>query len=273
MQNPGLEYLWILDQQLEFRNDNVLHGLQYPLQQFFDPDIGGVSKNWLIEGYKSGKLEAHLHIGITPDAAVEQINFCAVIAGRVSGGDKSVCPHSGFVDLRSTSGQYQISVLISIAEFLEESEAVINLPDPIVRLHTLDECVRLCGNTRKFFETSQRQRGRLSDFEFSPQRKLATLLPLGGQIRPIRIELDEIEREMIQDRPQLIKDFADENGNVRRNGDGQIQCCFAITVHDYLRRILGNVGVGVRLDSLDLFWHPIEFGFNGTKEVAGHATS
>jgi hypothetical protein len=48
---------WILDQQLQFGINNVSNGFQKPLQQLFNVDYAGISKNWLIEGYKAGKLK------------------------------------------------------------------------------------------------------------------------------------------------------------------------------------------------------------------------
>jgi len=103
----------------------------------------------------------------------------------------------------------------------------------------------------------------LTGLEFSPQRKLAIVLPVNGQGDAVRIELDQMESEMVQGGSHLVDRLSGENGDVNGRGDGQIQCCFALRVNDYLRRITGSIGVSARLDTLDLFWHPIEFGVNG----------
>src|SRR5205814_5989170 len=183
--------------------------------------------------------------------------------------DSPIQPCSSFMDLRTASGQNKVSVLISIAEFLEESETVVDLPCSVVRRYSLDECMRLFGDTRQVFETSVRQRGNLTDLEFSPERKLATVLPIDGQGDAVRIELDQMESDMIQGGSHLIDRLSCENGDVDWGRGGHIQCCFAVRINDYLRRITGSISVSGRLDILDLFWYPIEFCFNGVNDI-GH---
>ena len=122
-------YLRIIDQLVECRDDKSLHRVQHVLQQFLHGNTtSAFSKDRLIEGYKSGEFEIHLHAGITPDAAFEQVNFCAVISGHIPGADNSVGPRSRFVDLGTAPNHRQVSVLVSVAQFLEESETIVDLP-------------------------------------------------------------------------------------------------------------------------------------------------
>jgi hypothetical protein len=150
-------------------------------------------------------------------------------------------------------------VFVDIRERIEQPEAVIGGANGVVRLHTLDECVRLYGNSRKSFEYTVRERRRLSRLQgITPNWESAILLPISGESDLAPIQIDEIESDVIQGGPQLIDKFPgvqrDEGGRLKH-----VDCFFAIRFDSETITIAGNIlGDGI-LQSFEVFDSSLEF--------------
>jgi len=113
-------------------------------------------------------------------------------------------------------GQYwvKVSMFVDIRELSNNSHHVMRPFSNVVRLHTLDECKRSCGDVRKNMAEAVISGHLLRDFK--PQREATMFLPVSREDDTARIELDEIECQVIYGRPvrlpgldRLICDFQD----------------------------------------------------------------
>jgi hypothetical protein len=156
-----------------------------------------------------------------------------------------------------------MSVFVDIRQRGEPSQPDIGL-ESIVRLQSLDECKRFSGNTRKVLrETFIGTWGESTSFgESASEGELTPFLPISGEDCPIRIELDQIERQVIECRPDLIYDFASKDGDVGA-GLPKLYCAFLVRLRNDGTRLISGICEDGALDSADLFRSPDEFYFSG----------
>lgn len=266
---PSKEYLRILDELVECRDDESLQRVQRVLQQYLNRNRTSIPKDGFVESYKRGDCEIHLH-GVMIPIGEPDINFCAVINSHTSLGSESGAPSPMFMDVGTRSGNRKVSVLVDVRELRELPERTIDIPSRVVRLHTLDECVSLFGNPREVPKTAIRQRGSLSGLEgLGPNRKLAFLVPVSGQSDPARIELDEIESQVIQHGTHLVDSLPSQDSDFNGRRLRPIDCSFALRISNQLRRITSGVSINVALNGLHAFFYPFEFRSCGD-ETFGH---
>src|SRR5258708_1088280 len=116
------------------------------------------------------------------------------------------------------------------------------MPRPtMVWLQTLDECKRSLGDSRKLGVEAIKN-GVLGGG--NRQGKQRTFLQFGGQHDTNGIELDEVERQVINGRPELIDNFASQNGNVERRLNQEINCFFSVRIRDDFVRTCGGSDIG-----------------------------
>jgi hypothetical protein len=115
----------------------------------------------------------------------------------------------------------------------EKSQTITHGIRTVVRLHTLDNCERLVGNPGKFSgEFILGNRGRAAVRSFHPERELAVLGPFWVHGGDTPIQLNDIERQVIEGGSHLVDHFAGEDGDFSRRRLGNIQLPFATSLLD-----------------------------------------
>src|SRR5438874_10364008 len=109
----------------------------------------------------------------------------------------------------------------------------------LIRLNTFDKCKRRFGNVRKTaLETVIERRLR---WRINPERKTAVLLPLRRQRSSDSIELDEIERQVVQRGTKLIQHFSSHDRDAIGRSFPDVRCSLALRVRDDLVRLTASV--------------------------------
>jgi hypothetical protein len=136
----------------------------------------------------------------------------------------------------------------------------------VVRLQTLDECERLFGNLRKGLlkkVVTQRQgtgdRRIAGGWDFGQKRELAVFKPPWGQGDIAGIALDEIERQVIECRSELINNLPNQDGNIGGRLGGKAKFLCAVRLFGNQVRLTANVLIDGTLDSLDVYRSPLDF--------------
>ncbi len=264
---PSDEYLRLLDELLECRDDVSRNIVQNQLKNVVERESGGIAETLpLVERYKRSIVTFHIHGFLRFPASHgvhrrEGINFCATVEHGDANGGKSTSESNPLHLSDPSSGEIQASVLVDVREVGKKAQTIVDTSHPIVRLNTLDECKRRIGNPRKRTgEFALGKRCFLSEFErLSPQGELTMLFPIGIDGRNERITLDQIECQIIQGRPHLINHLTSQKGNLNRRRCGNTQLLFAFRfVDDFVRISSGVSGFG-SLDRLQVFLFPDEF--------------
>jgi len=134
-------------------------------------------------------------------------------------------------------------MFVDVREDGESAQIGIDLA-AIVRLHRLDECVRLNGYPRKR-ALEAIECGRFLR-RFHPGWKGALFFPCGRQCSTSSIELHQLECQMVESRSDLINALTSENGDGIGRGLDEFQFIAAIRMlDDYVRLTLGIVLVDV----------------------------
>lgn len=275
---PSREYLRLLDELLECRDDVSLNLIQNKLKQLIDSEnVRFAQISPLIERYKSGVMTFHVH-GLLRFGSVKRsqrshrrgrVNFCATIQSGIACTAQSTGVSNTLVLPNSRLGQMKASVLVDVRQMGKKTQSVIDGSNPIVGLHTLDECKRNIGNPRKLAgEFSFRERSCLSRFKRSGSKgEFAMFLPVGVNGGNVRISLDEIEYEMIQGRAHMVNNFARQKRDLDGGGLGHVQLLFALRLSDNFVRFSSGICGDVTLQRAELFRCPDQFNFRRFNSV------
>ena len=173
-------------------------------------------------------------------------------------------------------------MLVDVRESGEKRQGSINGSLPVVRLHALDECIRLFGNPRKVLgEYVVRDRGFERNGRITLSRqgtkkgKLAAFTPIRKQRNSHRVTLDEFERQMIEGGPHLIKRLAGEDGYVARglSGDRQLLCVALRLGPGDLIGATGCIFGNASLERFDVFRSPGQLKFRGCQSSRFHGVA
>jgi len=221
-----------------------------------------------IEGYIQGCASIHLHYRVFPERAIrkeELRHFCAVVKGLGKASTEATFVNRISPDDCSSPSECKTSVFVDVRQCDEKAQVVVNSGDSsaIVRLHSLDECVRIFGNPRKVAKYTVREWRRLSGPDGSPSRKHAVLIPLGGESDISPVQLDEIESQVIQSRTKLIDDLSsDDRDFFMRLRD--FDCFFALRLDNDCISITSGIRGNGRFESIEVLRCPVEFDGCGT---------
>jgi hypothetical protein len=127
----------------------------------------------------------------------------------------------------------------------------------VVRLNTLNECKRRFGNVRKTTLETVIDRRLLG--KINPERKTTVLLPFRRKGSSDLIELDEVERQVIQGGTELIECFPGDNRDINRGRFPHVRCFFALRISDDFVRLTASVSPAALLNDFDLLRYPEEF--------------
>lgn len=264
------EYLRFLEF-LKLGKNDAVYLPKNELQKTIDREISSLPKIApLVERYKNSIMSFHVHgllrFGVNGSAKGRKrggrIDFCATIQSRVASAGKPIGVSNTLMLPDTGTDKIQASVLVDIRQVSEKTQRIIDNSQPVVRLHTLNECKRRIGNPREIpGEIAFCKRGRAFLRKPSSQRKLAIFLPLGINGGNVRISLDEVEYQMIQGRTHLINHFASQERNFNRRRLGNVQLLFALRFFDDEVRLTSSVRGEASLDRAELFFCPDQFSF------------
>lgn len=147
-------------------------------------------------------------------------------------------------------------MLVKVGEISEESQ-VVSQCSTTVWLCRLDECKRRFGNPGKDMRETVVDRGLLENVQ--PQREKARIPPIGGEWAARMIELDQIERQVIQRRPDLVNNFSGENGDAEWRFLPDAYPICAVRQRDNCVRVTARVSSNLLSYPFDMFRRPDEF--------------
>jgi hypothetical protein len=260
---PGDEYLRVLQELFEFRNDDTSDHMHAKPQDVINRERRRIPvQHSLVERYKnvSDVLPVHGILVFEPLGRKWRIEFvatCYAAHGKMlsSGTDE----FGGVIALRIED--VQMPVFVDVRQ-LREGPKDITCPLSVVGLYRLDEIKRLFGDSRQSpAKAIVRQRGRLTngritDGRIEQEGKLATPLPVSGEFDSICVDLDEIERQVIESGFDLVNGFPRQNGNVEIRVCTKVECGFAVGMRDDFARLTGGVSHNAIPDCVDMHFGP-----------------
>ncbi len=93
-----------------------------------------------------------------------------------------------------------------------------------------------------------------------PEGEITTLEPVSRKAGLSRIELDEVERQVVYGRPEMINNLSSENGNLGRGTDQKINCLFSVRIlNDFIRVCSGGDSGNNTVDCAQVFGCPDKF--------------
>lgn len=260
---PSPEYLRALQELFKSGENNSPNLIHTKLQEVIDRESRrALFENTLVERYKRMHEVLHVHCSVLVDhlGRERRFKFCAVLHAAhremvPSGTDQP----GSVVSLRIDD--VQVSVFVDVRQLFDDPQHVACIHS-IVRLNRLDECERVIGNPWKRSGKIVVLQGESEGYRRIPgcrniqeQGKFASPLPFSGQLDVAHVELDQIEREVIEGRFDLIDCFTRQEGDVGiGNVATQIDCGFAIRMRDNSSRSSVGVSPSARLDSLDMYF-------------------
>ena len=263
------EYLWIANQVFQVRKDIPLNAIQNQLQEVFQREHDGLSEyGSFSERYTSSIASMHIHCSIGFPKTSWRIDLCATVEHCLGCGYESTQKVNSLRLLRSPSDDVQISMFVDVREFGKKTEKIADGGISVVRLNTLNECKRLCGNIRKLpGEYVVRSRESMRDWGLSLgwnshiKRELSARIPAKRKRLTAHIALDQFERQVIEGRPHLVNHFSGQNTNFSRGRLGNIKLLFALRFRDDFVRLTSGVNSDATLYSSEVFRSPDELKF------------
>jgi hypothetical protein len=263
-QQRGKQISGLVKQLIECRDDDRFNLLQADLKNVLDRERISISKGTLSERYISGETSLHIHNRLRLRGN-SRLNFCAMLEASPGNRNKaSMQPHN-FLLTNLSIGQIKVSVFVDIREMGKPSQD-FRRAGTVIRLNTLDECKRRFGNPRKNLGEVVVGQGKLagnggiaSHRNMRQQRKFTPLLPVRGELDSGRIQLDEIECQVIQGRTELIERLASQNCDVGRRRFLDVYCFFAVRIRDDFARLTAGISANALFNSVDVLRCPDEF--------------
>lgn len=276
---PPAEYLQVLDELLECRDDEELNRVRAKLQHVLDGRLFNIRNRTFIERYNSFEASIHVHgtarRRLSPDCF---FNFCAFIQRVPASATNSIVVGNTFFRTDSFGQDVQVSVFVDVREFLDDFQCVNNSEPArtvdIVRLYALDECVRRNGNPRQISKEPTRKGKSIGNGRFSfscggnvnQEGELAVLAPSFWQDHSSGIQLDQIECQVVEGRAELIENFASDNRDFGGRVAENTNLLFAIRLRDDFARITSGISPNAFFDNLDMFRCPGEFETDGFRD-------
>ena len=202
--------------------------------------------NGFIERYIKGEAALHIHWSICGGKFFKLRNLCALL--EIAPHRSSVNPSAGICEIIPDGNVRQENVrvfmLVDVRKVGNDSENVMNSWPTVVRLDSLDECVRRFGNPRK-------------------------LLLDVRKVHPLRLGLDELERKLIEHRSELINDLA---SNGQWSIDQEMKFFFTVRIGEDFIRVCGlNEFTENSIDLIEVLRFPSEFALGKCRIVADRA--
>jgi len=235
----------VMQELIECRDDDRFKLLQNNLENILR--FEGVRTNaesFIVERYIRGECSIHIHSRITFDFG-EQWDFCTVLQSPDSGDTaKSIGVRRMIVNGDSRNHDVKMFVLVDVRKLADDPKNIVSSWPTVVRLYTLDECISRFGNVRQgFVKDFLRDRdwvwnsGIAKSGNFEHERELAISLPSFGEGLAARIGLDEVEREVVEGRFELINNLPNDYEDVSGSPDKEVHRVFAVRILDDFIRV------------------------------------
>ena len=225
----------------------------------------------LIERYIKMDVTFHLHFSLQYVGVVMQRhNLCAVFEGNAQDHAGSAVTNGDLASMSADHCGRKVTMLVDVREYNQEPEKVMPRIASVVRLQTLDECIRTAGHpvkqtlfTEEYFLPNRRG---VSGGLNTDDRELARPLDLSGKISAMR-PFDKLEKQMIQCGSAMVDDFSSEHGDVDRGLFEDVQCRCSVRIgNDFNRFILSVFGNAV-IENPTLLHCPDDFGPSGLQSI------
>ena len=163
----------------------------------------------------------------------------------------------------------KVAMLVDVRQLANDPQDVMDSRPTVVGLHTLDECVSIFGDPRKLvLEKLKWDRNGVLDGRLPTTRdsqkdgELAISLPALGQFQSLGVGIDELERKMIESRPELIDDFPCDDLNVSRSINKEMKCFFTVRICEDFARVFGFSQIADNtINLIEVSRYPAEFEF------------
>lgn len=264
---PSEEYLRVLQELRECRNDDALHLIHAKLQDAIDSESRRILvQNSLVERYKNMRDMLHIYCALIIKLFGEKRRLEFVATCRAANGEiVSLGPgkFGSVVTLRIED--VQVSVFVDVRQLCERSQDVTGISS-VVRLYTLDEFKRLFGNSWQtpmkvvIGQWGSLANGRVAlNGNLQQQGEVTSPNPVQRELDSSFIDLDEIECQMVESRFDLIDSFACENGNVEIGVRAKVQCGFAVRMRNNCARLTSGISHNAVFDCVDMRFGSREF--------------
>jgi len=196
----------------ECGEDNVFNRLQTDLQNVLNFEcVCSAPHGRFVESYIRQESSLHIHNVIRFGGG--SLNLCTILQSSPTIGILPPFTQNQMMVLRGFGeSDVKVSVSVDVRQIGDEFHNVRSSGShgTSIRLHTLDECERTFGNARKNAIRTV-VNGLLGSGE--PKREQAVITPFGGQNGTTRIELDEIECQVVKGGPELIDNLPGIEGD------------------------------------------------------------
>ena len=209
---PPAEYLRLLDELIECRDDESLNCIRAKIQDQLNRHFRYLGERGFVERYNRVEASYHLHWTAhrmrSPD---DRFKFCLMIQNAPGAVLSSTSERNKFIHTDSSNREIQVSVFVDARQYSESPECIQGTQDnqrsSVVRLQTLDECKNLWGDARKLSLKETTRQGKIMGDgrialcgDINQQREFALSFPMLGEDNLTGIQLDEIEYQVIQGR-------------------------------------------------------------------------
>lgn len=249
----------LLQEMSECRDDVIFDLLDAELKNVLHCEMGGLPDRRFIEHYIDGRSSLHIHGGIRL-LHDTRLDFCAMLQAATTDRDRATSVSEHFGGNEIGDGNVEMAVLVNVGEIGDQSHD-LGSTFPMVRLQSLNECKRGFGNPRQTTLKTVVHRRLLGRVE--PERKTAVILPITGQGNSERVELDQIESQIVEGGSKLIDDLSRNNGDIGRRLLENVHCLIAVRFRDDFVRLSCNVLTDDVLDEMKVFRCPTDFQRSG----------
>jgi len=219
---------------------------------------GRLRSGTVLQNYSNGWLAPHIHLRIGRGNEIGR--WCIAIRK----------PHSNEALIKDGIGSRlkQDLVLVDAVEVMNEPEGMVFCGTKIVRLLLLDECLNACGNALYLAG-----RGGYVYVPFFEDRELGP----GRGCLPV--QKHQLPNQMVQAGSQMMDYLANENGETKwrrrtvKPGieQGERGVLFSLHVtNEGMSCALGDVGINLGLEILDLLLGPFNLPNYSIEPVIGH---
>jgi hypothetical protein len=262
------EYLRAANQVFQMRKDIPLNAIQNQLQEVFQREYDCFSEyGSFSERYARSIASMHIHSSLIAPTG-RRLNFCTTVQHAIASGREPTPKVNSLRLFSPASDDIQVAVLVDVRQLGKETQEIADSGITVVRLNTLNECKRLCGNVRKLpGEYVVRSRESVRNWGLSlgrdshVKRELSACIPTKRKRLAAHITLDQLERQVVEGRPHLVNHLPSKDADVSGRSLRNVQLLFALRLRDDFVRLASGVNGNATLYSSEVFRGPDELKF------------
>jgi hypothetical protein len=205
------------------------------------------SKFRFVDRYLNNVLVTHFHCMIQVNRSIGSmdgfVKFCAVLEhGPRNTTGEALSGRNRVPSIYESDSGLKISVLVDVREDQKHPEKIMEPLHAMVRLQSLDQCERTAGNPvgKVEFVNWDWPESFITNRSFREQGEL-TLSQNFLRQWPYKVPPDEIEKHVIERRPELINNLARDYGDDGGRLLGDLQLCCAVRLNDLFVRTSASV--------------------------------